>query len=151
MSHQVLNLPTPSHSVGCASSQHTTGVHVSERRQNLRFDKVFTVYLTTQQGMTRGIARNISTTGLFVETRDALPLGGQIKVTFTGDDGTEMTALCEVRYQVALNYGASHQTDGEEALTTAAVGTRGAGLRIIAYETRENHPMLLVDRERVLH
>jgi hypothetical protein len=124
---------------------------VSERRQSLRFDKVFTVYLTTQQGMTRGIARNISSSGLFVETRDALPLGGQIKVTFTGDDGAEMTALCEVRYQVALNYGNAQGADGEETVTTTAMGTRGAGLRIIAYETRENHPMLLVDRERVLH
>ena len=122
----------------------------SERRQSLRFDKVFTVYLTTQQGMTRGIARNISSSGLFVETRDALPLGGQIKVTFSGDDGTEMTALCEVRYQVALNYSSSQNGD-ERQQQVVATGTRGAGLRIIAYETRENHPMLLVDRERVLH
>jgi PilZ domain len=114
---------------------------LNDRRQNLRFDKVFTVYLSTADGMTRGIARNISSSGLFVETRDSLPLGGRIKVTFTSDDGTEMTALCEVRYQVALNYG-----DGEEM-----AGTRGAGLRIIAYETREDQPLLLVDRERVLH
>ena len=120
---------------------------MNERRQNLRFDKVFTVYLTTQQGMTRGIARNISSSGLFVETRDPLPLGGQIKVTFTAEDGTEMTALCEVRYQVALNY--SNSQGDEQVVTTS--GTRGAGLRIIAYETRENHPMLLVDKERVLH
>jgi hypothetical protein len=122
----------------------------SERRQSLRFDKAFTVYLTTQQGMTRGIARNISSSGLFVETRDVLPLGGQIKVTFSGDDGTEMTALCEVRYQVALNYSSS-QNGEEQQQQVVATGTRGAGLRIIAYETRENHPMLLVDRERVLH
>ena len=122
----------------------------SERRQSLRFDKVFTVYLTTQQGMTRGIARNISSSGLFVETRDALPLGGQIKVTFSGDDGTEMTALCEVRYQVALNFSSS-QSGEEQQQQVVATGPRGAGLRIIAYETRENHPMLLVDRERVLH
>jgi hypothetical protein len=115
---------------------------LSERRQSLRFDKVFTVYLTTADGMTRGIARNISSSGLFVETRDALPLGGKIKVTFTSDDGTEMTALCEVRYQVALNYGGQEQEMS---------GTRGAGLRIIAYETREDQPLLLVDRERVLH
>ena len=114
---------------------------MNERRQNLRFDKVFTVYLSTPDGMTRGIARNISTSGLFVETRDSLPLGGKVKVTFTSDDGTEMTALCEVRYQVALNYGSGEET----------TGTRGAGLRIIAYETREDQPLLLVDRERVLH
>jgi hypothetical protein len=53
-----------------------------------------------------------------------------------------MTALCEVRYQVALNYGGQEQEMS---------GTRGAGLRIIAYETREDQPLLLVDRERVLH
>ena len=110
-----------------------------DRRQNLRFDKVFTVYLTTEDGMTRGVARNVSSTGLFVETREALPLGGRLKVTFTSEDSTEMTCLCEVRYQVALNYGG----EGE--------GTRGVGLRIVAYETKEDHPLLLVDRERVMH
>ena len=117
---------------------------MSDRRQNLRFDKVFTVYLTTPEGMTRGIARNISARGIFVETRDPLPLGGRLKVTFSGDDGTEMTALCEVRYQVALNYGGGEGDEG-------ASGTRGAGLRIIAYETKEDHPLLLVDRARVMH
>jgi hypothetical protein len=50
-----------------------------------------------------------------------------------------MTCLAEVRYQVALNYGG----EGE--------GTRGVGLRIVAYETKEDHPLLLVDRERVMH
>ena len=114
---------------------------MSDRRQSLRFDKVFTVYLRTPEGMSRGVARNISSAGLFVETRDPLALGGRLKVTFTGDDGNEMTALCEVRYQVALNYG-----DGEDAS-----GTRGAGLRIVAWETLEDQPLLLVDRERVLH
>jgi hypothetical protein len=110
-----------------------------ERRTSLRFDKMFTVYLTTTDGMSRGVARNISSTGLFVETREPMPLGGRVKVTFTSEDATEMTCLCEVRYQVALNYGG----EGE--------GTRGIGLRIVAYETKEDHPMLLVDRERVMH
>jgi PilZ domain len=114
-----------------------------DRRKTFRFDKVFTVYLTTADGMGRGVARNISPTGLFVETRDSLPLGGKVRVTFTSEDGTEMTALCEVRYQVALNYGG---TD-----SSTAGGTRGAGLRIVAYETKEDSPMLLVDRARVLH
>jgi hypothetical protein len=93
--------------------------------------------------MSRGVARNISSTGLFVETRESLPLGGKCRVTFTSEDGTEMTALCEVRYQVALNYGGSD--------TEPSSGTRGAGLRIVAYETKEDSPMLLVDRQRVLH
>lgn len=115
---------------------------MSDRRQNLRFDKVFTVYITTPDGMTRGIARNISARGLFVESREPVPLGGRLKVTFSGEDGTEMTCLCEVRYQVALSYG---NKDGKEGYS------RGMGLRIVAYEIKDDHPLLLVDRERVMH
>jgi len=114
-----------------------------ERRTSLRFDKIFTVYLTTSDGMTRGIGRNISASGLFVETREPLPLGGQCRVTFSSDEGNEMTALCEVRYQVALNYAAA---EGQKNTSS-----RGVGLRIIAYETKDDHPLLLVDRERILH
>lgn len=116
---------------------------MNERRSSLRFDKVFTVYLTTPEGMTRGIGRNISGSGLFVETREPMALGGKLKVTFSGEDGTEMTCLCEVRYQVALNYASP---DGESESSS-----RGVGLRIVAYETKEDHPLLLVDRERVMH
>jgi hypothetical protein len=115
---------------------------VNERRAHLRFDKVFTVYMTTQEGMTRGIGRNISARGLFVETREPIPLGEKLKITFAGDDGTEMTCLCEVRYQVALAYG---KRDGREG------NSRGVGLRIVAYETQDEAPLLLVDRERVMH
>ena len=115
---------------------------MNERRSHLRFDKVFTVYLSTQEGMTRGIGRNISMKGLFVETREPVPLGGRVKVTFAGEDGTEMTCLCEVRYQVALAYG---RRDGKEG------NSRGVGLRIVAYETQDDAPLLLVDRERVMH
>lgn len=115
---------------------------MNERRSHLRFDKVFTVYLSTQDGMTRGIGRNISARGLFVETREPIPLGEKLKITFAGDDGTEMTCLCEVRYQVALAYG---KRDGREG------NSRGVGLRIVAYETQDEAPLLLVDRERVMH
>jgi len=114
----------------------------TERRSHLRFDKVFTVYLSTEGGLSRGIGRNISSQGLFVETRESLSLGERVKVTFAGEDGTEMTSLCEVRYQVALSYG---KRDGRPG------NTRGMGVRIVAYETKEEHPLLLVDRERVLH
>ena len=115
---------------------------MNERRSHLRFDKVFTVYLSTQDGMTRGIGRNISARGLFVETREPVPLGEKLKVTFAGEDGTEISALCEVRYQVALSYG---RKDGREG------HSRGVGLRIVAYETQDEAPLLLVDRERVMH
>ena len=33
---------------------------MGDRRRHLRFDKVFTVYISTPDGMTRGIGRNIS-------------------------------------------------------------------------------------------
>ena len=115
---------------------------MSDRRGHLRFDKVFTVYITTAQGVTRGIGRNISATGLFVETKEPVGLGEQLRVTFSGEDGTEITCLCEVRYQVALSYG---QKDGRPG------HSRGVGLRIIAYELKEDLPLLLVDRERVMH
>src|SRR5687768_6603006 len=98
--------------------------------------------MSTPEGMTRGIGRNISARGLFVETRETIPLGGRLKVTFSGEDGTEMTCLCEVRYQVTLSYGGK---DGAEGFT------RGVGLRIVAYEVKEDYPLLLVDRERVMH
>ena len=113
-----------------------------ERRKHLRFDKVFTVYLATSEGVSRGVCRNISARGLYLETREPVPLGGRLRVTFSGEDGTEMTCLCEVRYQVAMSYG---KKDGREGFT------RGVGLRIVAYETKDDAPMLLVARERVLH
>jgi hypothetical protein len=113
-----------------------------ERRKHLRFDKIFPVYLDTDEGVSRGICRNISPSGLFVETREPVPLGDKCKVTICGEDGTEMTCLCEVRYQVALAYG---RKDG------GAGNTRGMGLRIVAYEVKEDQPYMLVDRERVMH
>src|SRR6476659_988993 len=103
------------------------GTATDDRRQHLRFDKCFTVYITTPEGMTRGIGRNISARGLYVETREPMPLGGRLKVTYCGEDGTEMTCLCEVRYAVAITYG---RLDGREGFS------RGIGLRIVAYETR---------------
>jgi PilZ domain len=103
---------------------------------------MFTVYLSTEGGLSRGIARNISARGLFVESREPLGLGERLKVTIAGEDGTEMTCLCEVRYQVALSYG---RKDGREG------NSRGMGLRIVAYEVQEDQPLLLVDRERVMH
>jgi len=115
---------------------------VNERRSHLRFDKVFTVYLSTEGGLCRGVGRNISARGLFVETRESMGLGERVKVTFASEDGTEMTCLCEVRYQVALAYG---RHDGRPG------NSRGVGLRIVAYETMDDAPLLLVDRERVMH
>jgi len=119
------------------------GQAVDERRRSLRFDKVFTVHLGTPQGVTRGVGRNISAQGMFVETQEPMPLGERVSVTFSGQDGTEITCFCEVRYQVALSYG---KKDGNEGFS------RGIGLRIVAYDVREDQPApSFALRERVLH
>jgi len=115
---------------------------LNDRRQHLRFDKIFTVYISTAEGLTRGIGRNLSARGMFVEVREPVPLGAQVRVTFAGEDGTEMTCVCEVRYQVALSFGTKGGRPGN---------SRGMGLRIVAYEIREDHPLVLVDRERMMH
>ena len=115
---------------------------MNERRRNLRLDKVFTVYLTTAHGVSRGIARNLSSKGLFVETCEPIPLGGEVRVTFTGEDGTEMSCWSEVRYQVALSYGKKNGQEGH---------SRGMGLRILAYELHEDQNARRADAERVLH
>jgi len=115
---------------------------VNERRRSLRFDKVFTVHLGTPQGLVRGIGRNISAEGMFVETAETLPLGERVSVTFTGEDRTEITCFCEVRYQVALSYG---KRDGNEGFS------RGMGLKIVAYELKDDQQPSFLARERVLH
>jgi len=117
-----------------------------DRRSHLRFDKVFPVYVTTEEGMTRGIARNISATGLFVETRETIPLGGKLRVTFAGEDGTEMTCMCEVRYQVAVHFGKRKPAHGHDE-----GHSRGIGLRIVGYELRDNTTLFGGGREPVMH
>ena len=64
-----------------------------DRRNSSRFDKVFAVYLQGEHGLARGIARNISDGGMFIETREPFPLGSTIWVTFTEDGtGSELSA-----------------------------------------------------------
>jgi len=98
-----------------------------ERRKSSRFDKVFTVYLTGDAGLARGIARNISDGGMFIETRDPFPLGSRVWVTFSDEGtGTELSALGEVRYQCFLNYAGP---PGQNAL-------RGMGVRFISFDAK---------------
>ena len=95
-----------------------------ERRRSSRFDKVFPVYLSSEMGIWRGIARNISEGGIFIETRDRHPIGGQLTVCFADERaGVEISARAEVRYQCVLEYGARH---GIAALS-------GMGLRFVRF------------------
>ncbi len=90
-----------------------------------RFDKAFSVWMDGERGACSGVGRNITETGLFVETREPLPLGTRVRVTFTAPSGgsTEMTMEAEVRYQCFINFG-----KGEGKRT----GLRGIGLKFVA-------------------
>src|SRR5881227_1333545 len=70
-----------------------------------RFDKAFPVFLEGDRGVASGIGRNITDTGMFIETREPFPLGTRVKVTFSSPNGgAEMTLEGEVRYQCYINF-----------------------------------------------
>jgi hypothetical protein len=105
-----------------------------DRRSAHRFDKAFPVYLTCEGGIWRGIARNISTGGMFIETRDTQPIGGSLTISFADDEsGVEMSALAEVRYQCMIEYGGR----------AGPMALRGMGVRFTRFENDEERRFLL--------
>lgn len=106
----------------------------NDRRSAHRFDKAFPVYLTSEGGIWRGIARNISTGGMFIETREPQPIGGSLTVSFADDEsGVEMSAHAEVRFQCMIEYGGRA---GPAAL-------RGMGVRFTRFDADEERRFLL--------
>jgi len=88
-----------------------------------RFDKAFPVYLEGERGVAAGIGRNITQSGMFVETREPFPLGSRVRVTFTSPSGgAEMVLEGEVRYQCFINFT---RADAVRA------GMRGIGLKFV--------------------
>lgn len=87
-----------------------------------RFDKAFPVWLEGESGLTSGVGRNITESGMFVETREPLALGTRVRVTFSapGAGPTEMTLEAEVRYQCFINFARADQS---------RAGMRGIGLK----------------------
>ncbi len=102
---------------------------VRERRVSPRLDKAFPVFLEGDGGAGLGIARNISSGGMFVETRDPQPLGSQVRVTFPAAEG-EMIAVGEVRYVCHLV--GRVPAHGSQSPRRAAV--RGMGVRFLYFE-----------------
>ena len=89
-----------------------------------RFDKAFPVYLEGDRGVASGVGRNITDSGMFVETREPFPLGTRVKVTFSAPQGgAEMTLEGEVRYQCYINFA---RVDAGRA------GMRGIGLKFVS-------------------
>lgn len=78
----------------------------SEKRQHLRFDKVFPVRVESVLfGELPGIARNVSAGGIFIEMREPLPLGARVRVSFLNPEETaEIVAVGEVKNHYFVNY-----------------------------------------------
>lgn len=89
-----------------------------------RFDKAFPVYLEGDRGVANGVGRNITDSGMFVETREPFALGTRVRVTFCAPQGgSEMTLEGEVRYQCYINFA---RTDASRS------GMRGIGLKFVS-------------------
>src|SRR5687767_520737 len=71
----------------------------AQRREHLRFDKVFMVRVESLLfGDLTCVARNVSAGGIFLEVGDPLPLGATIRVCFPVPDGSgEVVAVGEVK------------------------------------------------------
>ena len=99
----------------------------SEKRQSLRLDKVFPVWITSSEfGELQGVARNISAGGIFVETPEPMPLGAPVRVHFAmPESDAEIIACGEVKNHYFLNYA-----DGPHGPTTMS----GMGIRFTNFE-----------------
>ena len=88
-----------------------------------KFDKAFPVFLEGDRGVASGIGRNITDSGMFIETREPFPLGTRVRVTFPSPSGgAEMTLEAEVRYQAYINFTRADAT---------RAGMRGIGLKFV--------------------
>jgi hypothetical protein len=97
-----------------------------------KFDKAFPVFIDSELGVANGVGRNISSDGMFIETRDPFPMGTQLRVIFGSKEiGAEITAIAEVRFQCFLNFAGS---DGEQE------GMRGIGVRFLRFVEGEATP-----------
>jgi hypothetical protein len=102
----------------------------ADRRIAPRLDKVFPVWLDGNRGGCLGVARNISRGGMFIETRDPLPLGSQVRVSFPSQGG-EMTAVAEVRFVCHL---LGRLADGAPAQGGGPAAVRGMGVRFLYFD-----------------
>lgn len=69
----------------------------SNRRENQRFEYGVEVNLESEHNFYTGFTENISTGGLFIATRDLIPIGTQMQMVFTLS-GVELNATVEVRW-----------------------------------------------------
>lgn len=90
-----------------------------DRRIPLSLDVAVPVLVRGFNGLQRGLARNVSERGMFLEVREPPPIGTEIEVTFAGPALTDALVLCgEVRHHVAWQVG-GHR------------GLKGVGIRFL--------------------
>ena len=115
-----------------------------EKRQHLRFDKVFPVRVESVLfGELAGVARNVSAGGIFIEMRDPLPLGARVRVSFLNPEETaEIVAVGEVKNHYFVNY-------------VQQGGTRSVSGMAVRFDGFENESQSILDdclhRLRVLN
>jgi hypothetical protein len=117
---------------------------LGQRREHLRFDKVFMVRVESALfGDLSCVARNVSAGGIFLEMSDPLPLGATIRVCFPVPDGSgEVVAIGEVKNHYFINYV-------QDRVSKAVAGM---AVRFTSFES-DSHRILAecLGRLRVLH
>lgn len=95
-----------------------------ERRNWLRLDKVFPVLIESPHaGYMNCVARNISSGGVFLETRAPLPLGSPLRIYFALPQGeVGISATGQVKNHYFLNYAS-----GGGAASVTGMGVRFTG------------------------
>lgn len=130
-------LPSPSGSKDSAPA-------LPQRREHLRFDKVFMVRVESSLfGDIACVARNISAGGIFLELAEPLPLGSVIRVCFPVPDGSgEVVAVGEVKNHYFINYA-------QDGVSRAVAGM---AVRFNGFESESNRVLEdCLGRLRVLH
>ena len=118
------------------------------KRQSLRFDKVFPVLLSSDQfGDSNAVARNISAGGILLEVGEPLPLGTHVRVYFSmsaaaPEEGPQIVARGEVKNHYFLNYA---DETGPRSMT-------GMAVRFTSFETEtRDHFAQGIGQLRVMH
>lgn len=127
-----------------AAAQARPPAEPSEKRQHLRFDKLFPVKVDSILfGELSCIARNVSAGGIFLETRDPLPLGARVRVSFLNPEETaEIVAVGEVKNHYFVNYV-------QHGITQSV---SGMAVRFLKFEDDSQAVLReCLDRMRVLH
>ena len=104
-----------------------------EKRQYLRFDKVFPVRVESVLfGELPGVARNVSAGGIFIEMREPLPLGARVRISFTNPEETaEIVAVGEVKNHYFVNYAQGGSTRSVSGMAVRFEGFENESRQIL--------------------